>query len=156
VTSETLQPGSTAPDFELPDQDGKTHKLSDYAGKNVVLYFYPKALTSGCTVQACGVRDHSADYDAANAVVLGVSPDPQNKLREFVDKEHLNFTLLGDEDHSVADKYGVWVEKSMYGRKYMGMERSTFVIGPDGKVISVFRKVKPAEHDNLVLGALTG
>jgi thioredoxin-dependent peroxiredoxin len=148
--------GDQAPDFELTDQDGKVHKLADYAGKNVVLYFYPKALTSGCTVQACGVRDRAADYEQANAVVLGVSPDPQNKLREFVDKEHLNFTLLGDEDHSVADKYGVWVEKSMYGRKYWGFERSTFVIGPDGKIEHVFRKVKPAEHDALVLGALNG
>jgi thioredoxin-dependent peroxiredoxin len=148
--------GDQAPDFELTDQDGKVHKLADYAGKNVVLYFYPKALTSGCTVQACGVRDRAGDYEHANAVVLGVSPDPQNKLREFVDKEHLNFTLLGDEDHSVADKYGVWVEKSMYGRKYWGFERSTFVIGPDGKIEHVFRKVKPAEHDELVLGALNG
>jgi peroxiredoxin Q/BCP len=151
-----VEPGDRAPDFELPDQDGNTHKLSDYEGRNVVLYFYPKASTPGCTVQACGVRDHAADYDTANAVVLGVSPDPQKKLRQFVDNEGLNFTLLGDEDHSVADKYGVWVEKSMYGKKYMGMERSTFVIGPDGKVIDVFRKVKPAEHDTLVLGALSG
>jgi peroxiredoxin Q/BCP len=151
-----LEPGDTAPDFALPDQDGKTHKLADYAGKNVVLYFYPKALTSGCTVQACGVRDRAGDYDAANAVVLGVSPDAQKKLREFADKEHLNFTLLGDEDHSVAEDYDVWVEKSMYGRKYWGMERSTFVIGPDGKIKQVFRKVKPAEHDQLVLGALAG
>jgi peroxiredoxin Q/BCP len=149
-----VQEGDRAPDFELPDQDGNKHKLSDYAGKNVVLYFYPKALTSGCTVQACGVRDRAGDYEAANAVVLGVSPDPQKKLREFADKEHLQFTLLGDEDHSVAEGYDVWVEKSMYGRKYMGMERSTFVIGPDGKIKQVFRKVKPAEHDQLVLGAL--
>jgi peroxiredoxin Q/BCP len=150
-----VQEGDRAPDFELPDQDGNTHKLADYAGKNVVLYFYPKALTSGCTVQACGVRDRAADYEAANAVVLGVSPDPQKQLRKFVDQEQLNFTLLGDEDHSVAEQYDVWVEKSMYGRKYMGMERSTFVIGPDGKVKKVFRKVKPAEHDALVLGALS-
>jgi peroxiredoxin Q/BCP len=149
-----VEEGDRAPDFELPDQDGKTHKLADYAGKNVVLYFYPKALTSGCTVQACGVRDRATDYDAANAVVLGVSPDPQKKLREFADTERLNFTLLGDEDHSVAEQYDVWVEKSMYGRKYMGMERSSFVIGPDGKVKKVFRKVKPAQHDELVLGAL--
>jgi peroxiredoxin Q/BCP len=149
-----VEEGDRAPDFELPDQDGKTHKLADYAGKNVVLYFYPKALTSGCTVQACGVRDRATDYEAANAVVLGVSPDPQKKLREFADTERLNFPLLGDEDHSVAEKYDVWVEKSMYGRKYMGMERSTFVIGPDGEVKKVFRKVKPAEHDELVLGAL--
>jgi peroxiredoxin Q/BCP len=151
-----VEAGDPAPDFELPDEDGNTHKLSDYAGKNVVLYFYPKALTSGCTVQACGVRDRAGDYEAANAVVLGVSPDPQKKLRQFADQEHLNFTLLGDEDHSVADQYGTWVEKSMYGKKYMGMERSTFVIGPDGTVKEVFRKVKPAEHDALVLGALNG
>jgi peroxiredoxin Q/BCP len=149
-----LQEGDRAPDFELPDQDGTTHKLSDYAGKNVVLYFYPKALTSGCTVQACGVRDRASDYEAANAVVLGVSPDGQKKLRQFADKEQLNFTLLGDEDHSVAEAYDVWVQKSRYGKKYMGMERSTFVIGPDGKIAKVFREVKPAEHDNLVLGAL--
>jgi peroxiredoxin Q/BCP len=149
-----VETGDRAPDFELPDQDGNTHKLSDYEGKNVVLYFYPKALTSGCTVQACGVRDRSADYEAADAVVLGVSPDPQTKLRQFADKENLNFTLLGDEDHAVAEAYDVWVEKSMYGKKYMGMERSTFVIGPDGKIAKVFRKVKPAEHDKLVLGAL--
>lgn len=151
-----IDAGDQAPEFELPDQDGNTHKLADYAGKHVVLYFYPKALTSGCTVQACGVRDRAADYESANAVVLGVSPDPQKKLREFADKEQLNFTLLGDEDHSVAEKYDVWVEKSMYGRKYMGMERSTFVIGPEGKIEHVFRKVKPAEHDELVLGALRG
>ena len=151
-----VQEGDRAPDFELPDQDGKTHKLADYAGKNVVLYFYPKALTSGCTVQACGVRDRATQYEDANAVVLGVSPDPQKKLRQFVDKEGLNFTLLGDEDHSVADAYGVWVEKSMYGRKYWGFERSTFVIGPDAKIEKVFRKVKPTEHDDLVLGALSG
>ena len=150
------EPGDRAPDFELPDQDGKTHKLSDYAGRNVVLYFYPKALTSGCTVQACGVRDRAADYEAANAVVLGVSPDPQKKLREFVDKEGLNITPLGDEDHSVAEKYRTWVEKSMYGKKYWGFERSTFLIGPDGTIKNVFRKVKPAEHDELVLGALSG
>jgi peroxiredoxin Q/BCP len=148
--------GDRAPEFELPDQDGNTHRLADYAGKNVVLYFYPKAMTSGCTVQACGVRDRATDYQQANAVVLGVSPDPQVKLREFADKEGLQFTLLGDQDHSVADKYGVWVQKSRYGRSYMGFERSTFVIGPDGKIDHVFRNVKPAEHDDLVLGALRG
>jgi len=151
-----VEEGDRAPEFELPDQDGKTHKLSDYAGKNVVLYFYPKALTSGCTVQGCGVRDRAAAYDDANAVVLGVSPDPQSKLREFADKEHLQFTLLGDEHHEVAEQYGVWVEKSMYGRTYWGFERSTFVIGADGKIKHVFRKVKPAEHDDLVLAALGG
>jgi peroxiredoxin Q/BCP len=146
--------GDSAPDFALPDQDGNTHKLADYAGKNVVLYFYPKADTPGCTAQACGVRDRAAEYAAANAVVLGVSPDSPKKLRAFADKYGLAFTLLGDEDHSVAESYGVWVEKSMYGKKYMGNERTTFVIGPDGKVATVFHKVKPAEHDDVVLGSL--
>ena len=146
--------GDSAPNFELPDQDGNKHKLADYAGKNVVLYFYPKADTPGCTAQACGVRDRAAEYAAANAVVLGVSPDSPKKLRAFADKYGLAFTLLGDEDHSVAESYGVWVEKSMYGKKYMGNERTTFVIGPDGKVATVFHKVKPAEHDDVVLGSL--
>jgi peroxiredoxin Q/BCP len=147
--------GEKAPEFNLPDQDGNTHSLADYAGKNVVLYFYPKADTRGCTVQACGVRDRAKDYEAVNAVVMGVSPDSPKKLRAFADKHALAFTLLGDEDHSVAEAYGVWVEKSMYGRKYMGNERTTFVIGPDGKIQTVFHKVKPAEHDELVLAALS-
>ncbi|MGA2010435.1 MAG: thioredoxin-dependent thiol peroxidase, partial [Solirubrobacteraceae bacterium] len=124
--------------------------------KTVVLYFYPKADTPGCTTQACGVRDHRADYDSADAVVLGVSPDPVAKVAKFDVKHGLGFPLLADEDHAVAEKYGVWVEKSMYGRTYMGNERTTFVIGPDGVVADVFRKVKPAEHDALVLGALGG
>jgi peroxiredoxin Q/BCP len=146
--------GDQAPDFQLEDQDGKAHKLADYAGKTVVLYFYPKADTPGCTTQACGIRDRGAEYDAAGAVVLGVSPDKPAALRKFADKYGLPFTLLADADHQVAEAYGVWVEKSMYGRKYMGVERSTFVIGPDGTLVNVFRKVKPAEHDDLVLGAL--
>ena len=150
-----LNSGDPAPDFTLPDQHGNPVTLSDFNGKNVVLYFYPKADTPGCTTQACGVRDHRADYEHADAVVLGVSPDPVKKIAKFDDKYDLGFPLLGDEDHKVAEAYGVWVEKSMYGRKYMGMERSTFVIGPDGVIKDVFRKVKPAEHDELVLGALT-
>jgi peroxiredoxin Q/BCP len=150
------EPGELAPDFTLRDQDGNPVTLSSLRGKNVVLYFYPKASTPGCTTQACGIRDHHPDYESANAVVLGVSPDPQKALAKFVSDQSLDFTLLGDEDHSVAEAYGVWVEKSMYGRKYMGMERSTFVIGPDGVVTHVFRKVKPAEHDGLVLAALSG
>jgi peroxiredoxin Q/BCP len=149
-----VEEGAPAPDFELPDQDGNTHKLGDYAGKNVVLYFYPKADTPGCTTQACSIRDRGAEYEKANAVVLGVSPDSPKKLRAFADKYGLPFTLLGDEDHSVAEKYDTWVEKSMYGKKYMGFERSTFVIGTDGNVKHIFRKVKPAEHDDLVLAAL--
>jgi peroxiredoxin Q/BCP len=149
-----LQPGDTAPDFTLPDQDGTPVTLAGLRGKTVVLYFYPKADTPGCTTQACGVRDHRADYEQAGAVVLGVSPDPVKKIAKFNDKYGLNFPLLADEDHAVAEAYGVWVEKSMYGRTYMGNERTTFVIGPDGVIKDVFQKVKPAEHDGLVLGAL--
>ena len=148
--------GDTAPDFALPDQHGNPVKLSDLRGKTVVLYFYPKADTPGCTTQACSVRDHRTDYESAGAVVLGVSPDPVKPIAKFDEKYGLGFPLLSDEDHAVAEAYGVWVEKSMYGRKYMGNERSTFVIGPDGTIREVFRSVKPAEHDNLVLGALAG
>jgi peroxiredoxin Q/BCP len=150
-----LQSGDPAPDFTLPDQHGNPVTLSELRGQNVVLYFYPKADTPGCTTQACGVRDHQADYRGADAVVLGVSPDPVNKVAKFDDKYGLGFPLLADEDHSVAEAYGVWGEKSMYGRKYMGVERSTFVIGPDGRIAEVLRKVKPAEHDELALAALT-
>ncbi len=149
-----IEQGDQAPDFELPDQDGSPVKLSDLRGQPVVVYFYPKAETSGCTVQACGVRDHRADYEQAGARVLGISPDPVKKLKKFHDKEGLNFTLLADEDHAVAESYGVWVTKSMYGREFLGNERTTFVIDPAGKVAEVLRKVKPAEHDALVLKAL--
>jgi peroxiredoxin Q/BCP len=151
-----LEPGDTAPDFTLPDQHGDPVSLSGLHGKTVVLYFYPKADTPGCTTQACGVRDHRADYERSGAVVLGVSPDPVKRVAKFDDKYGLGFPLLADADHGVAEAYGVWVEKSMYGRKYMGNERTTFVIGPDGQIREVFRSVKPAEHDELVLGALAG
>ncbi|MBO0767394.1 MAG: thioredoxin-dependent thiol peroxidase [Solirubrobacterales bacterium] len=146
--------GDLAPDFTLPDYDGNPVALSDFRGKTIVLFFYPKADTPGCTTQACGVRDHSADYEKLDAVVLGVSPDAPAKIKKFVDKHELNFTLLGDEDHAVAEKYGVWVEKSMYGRKYYGNERTTFVIDSAGKITHVFPKVKPGEHDAKVLAAL--
>jgi peroxiredoxin Q/BCP len=149
-----IEQGEEAPDFVLPDQDGRTVKLSDYRGQRVVLYFYPKADTPGCTTQACGVRDHLADYSQASAVVLGISPDPVAKVKKFHDKQALNFALLADEGHAVADAYGVWVQKSMYGRTYFGNERTTFVIGADGVVARVLRKVKPADHDALVLEAL--
>jgi len=151
-----IEQGQAAPDFELPDQDGRAVKLSDFRGLPVVVYFYPKASTPGCTTQACGVRDHHADYEQAKAVVLGISPDPLAKVKEFHEKEGLNFALLADEGHHVADAYGVWVEKSMYGKTYFGNERTTFVIDPDGKVADVLRKVKPADHDALVLAALSG
>jgi peroxiredoxin Q/BCP len=151
-----LQPGDTAPDFTLPDQAGSEVSLSALRGKTVVLYFYPKANTPGCTTQACGVRDHRPDYEQAGAVVLGVSPDPVKAISRFDEKFGLGFPLLADEDHAVAEAYGVWVQKSMYGRQYMGNERTTFVIAPDGTISDVFRKVKPAEHDERVLGALSG
>jgi thioredoxin-dependent peroxiredoxin len=149
-----IQPGEEAPEFELPDQDGRAVKLSDFRGRPVVVYFYPKADTPGCTTQACGVRDHHTDYAQANAVVLGISPDPVAKVKKFHDKQGLNFALLADEGHAVAETYGVWVTKSMYGRTYLGNERTTFVIDPAGRVAAVLRKVKPAEHDALVLSAL--
>jgi peroxiredoxin Q/BCP len=155
MTSQMPAAGDPAPDFELPNQDGEPVRLSDLRGKRTVLYFYPKADTPGCTTQACGIRDRVEDYDAAGAVVLGVSPDPVKAVKKFHDKQGLNFTLLADEDHAVAEQYGVWVEKSMYGKTYMGNERTTFVIGEDGKVAEVLRKVKPKEHDGLVLGALS-
>jgi peroxiredoxin Q/BCP len=151
-----LNPGDTAPDFTLPDQEGNEVSLSGLRGRNVVLYFYPKADTPGCTTQACGVRDHQADYAGADAVVLGVSPDQVKAVSKFDRKYGLGFPLLADSDHAVAETYGVWVEKSMYGRTYMGNERTTFVIDPEGKIKDIFRKVKPAEHDALVLAALTG
>jgi thioredoxin-dependent peroxiredoxin len=149
-----IELGEQAPDFTLPDQHGNLVTLSGLRGQTVVIYFYPKADTPGCTAQACGVRDHSSDYAEAGAVVLGISPDPVKRIAKFAEKYHLDFPLLADEDHAVAETYGVWVEKSMYGRKYMGNERSTFVISPEGKVDRVLRKVKPAEHDALVLSAL--
>ena len=149
-----LEPGDKAPAFTLPDQNGEKVKLSDFKGQTVVLYFYPRAETPGCTTQACGVRDRSAEYAATGAKVIGVSPDEPEKIKKFDDKYGLGFTLLGDVDHEVADVYGAWGEKSMYGKKYMGMLRSTFIIGPDGKIARVFPKVQPKKHDDLVLKAL--
>jgi peroxiredoxin Q/BCP len=149
-----IEQGDPAPDFELPDEDGRAVKLTDFRGQPVVVYFYPKADTPGCTTQACGVRDRHADYAKAGAVVLGISPDPVAKVKKFHDKQALNFRLLADEGHHVADAYGVWLEKSMYGKTYFGNERTTFVIDTDGTVARVLRKVKPAEHDELVLKAL--
>jgi len=149
-----IEPGDLAPGFTLPDQHGAEVSLSDFAGRTVVVYFYPKADTPGCTTQACGVRDHAGDYQRAGAVVLGVSRDPVERLRAFDAKHGLGFSLLSDADHAVAEAYGVWVEKSMYGRKFFGTERTTFVIDGEGIVREVLRKVKPARHDELVLGAL--
>jgi thioredoxin-dependent peroxiredoxin len=148
-----IETGDTAPDFELSDQDGRPVRLSDLRGRPVVLYFYPKADTPGCTTQACGVRDHQADYSTAGAVVLGVSPDPVKAVKKFADKQHLNFELLADEDHEVCEAYGVWVQKSMYGKTYWGAKRATFVIDEDGIVRKAF-KANPETHDADVLAAL--
>lgn len=149
-----LSEGDKAPAFTLPDQNGDKVKLSDLKGQTVVLYFYPKADTSGCTTQACGVRDRRADYAAAGVKVIGISPDEVKDIEKFAGKYDLGFTLLADADHAVAEKYGTWVEKSMYGRKYMGVDRATFIIDPKGKIAKVFPKVQPKKHDDLVLKAL--
>jgi thioredoxin-dependent peroxiredoxin len=149
-----LAEGVKAPDFTLPDQSGEEVKLSALRGETVVLYFYPRADTSGCTTQACGVRDRRADYAAAGARVIGVSPDEVKDIEKFAGKYDLDFTLLADADHAVTEKYGTWVEKSMYGRKYMGVQRATFIIDPAGKIAKVFPKVSPKKHDELVLKAL--
>jgi len=149
-----IETGAKAPQFTLPDQDGTPVSLADYAGKTVVLYFYPKADTPGCTVQACGVRDHLPNYAEAGAVVVGVSPDPVRAVKKFADKQSLDFTLLADEDHAVCEAYGVWAEKSMYGRKYWGALRSTFVIDGSGTVVHVIPRVSPRTHDDEVLGVL--
>ena len=149
-----IETGAQAPDFTLPDEDGTDVTLSDFRGQTVVLYFYPKADTPGCTTQACGVRDNQAAYAEAGATVLGVSPDPVKKIKKFHDGQGLNFTLLADEDHAVCEAYGVWAEKSMYGKHYWGTLRATFVIDPDGNVAKVFPKVSPKTHDEIVLKAL--
>jgi thioredoxin-dependent peroxiredoxin len=149
-----LAEGDSAPDFTLPDQDGKPVTLSDLRGQTVVLYFYPRADTPGCTAQACGIRDHAADYDDIDARVLGVSPDPVAAVRKFADKYGLGFTLLADEDHAVADAYGTWGEKRMYGKTYWGVQRATFIIDAEGRIAKVFPKVSPKTHDEVVLEAL--
>lgn len=146
--------GVSAPDFTLPTDGGDPLRLSSLRGRKVVLYFYPKDDTTGCTAQACELRDAMPRFDGVDAVILGVSPDPVASHRKFRAKHGLNFTLLADEDHAVAEAYGVWVQKSMYGRTYMGIERSTFLIGEDGTVLEAWRKVKPTGHAELVAAAL--
>jgi thioredoxin-dependent peroxiredoxin len=149
-----IEEGKPAPDFELPSDNGETIKLSSLRGKPVVLYFYPKDDTPGCTAQACGIRDAYGEFERAGAVVLGISPDDEASHGKFKSKYDLPFTLLADTDHGVADAYGVWGEKKYMGRSYMGVNRSTFVIGPDGTVTKVMRNVKPATHADDVLAAL--
>jgi peroxiredoxin Q/BCP len=154
VSEPVLKPNDPAPEFTLADQDGNDVSLADFRGRKVVLYFYPKDDTPGCTTQACELRDHAETFDARGAVILGVSPDDAKSHRRFADKFDLPFTLLADVDHAVADAYGVWQEKSMYGRKYWGNERTTFVIDEQGRIAKVLPKVKPAEHVEQVLDSL--
>ena len=150
-----LEAGQRAPDFSLQADDGSTVDLASLRGSTVALYFYPKDDTTGCTAQACEFRDMKADYDAAGVRVIGVSPDPLKSHTTFRDKYELPFTLLSDPDHVAAEAYGVWVEKSMYGKTYMGIERSTFVIGPDGVLKEALYKVKPKGHAASVLELAT-
>jgi thioredoxin-dependent peroxiredoxin len=149
-----LAAGDEAPDFTLPDQDGNEVSLAGLRGQTVVLYFYPRADTPGCTTQACGVRDHGGEYEAAGARVIGVSPDPVAAVKRFADKHHLDFALLSDADHAVADAFGAWVEKERNGRTYWGVQRSTFIIDAEGRIARAFPKVSPQTHDDVVLAAL--
>jgi thioredoxin-dependent peroxiredoxin len=146
-----LEPGDTAPDFTLPDQNGDDVTLSELRGQTVVLYFYPRADTPGCTTQACGIRDRRAEYEAAGVRVIGISPDTTEAQAKFAGKYDLDFTLLSDAEHAVADAYGTWVEKNNYGKKYWGVQRATFIIDGDGKVVHVIPKASPKTHDDEVL-----
>jgi len=147
--------GNLAPAFTLLDQSGNKVSLKDFRGdKNVVLYFYPRAMTPGCTVQACGLRDAQKDLSAIDAVVLGISPDPVTKLQKFVEKQQLNFTLLSDEDHAIAEKYGCWGMKKFMGREFMGLLRTTFVVGKDGKLKHIMAKVNTKTHHTDVMKIL--
>jgi thioredoxin-dependent peroxiredoxin len=150
-----VEAGEEAPDFTLPDQDGNAVTLGELRGGPVVLYFYPKADTPGCTTQACGIRDRRAEYDQAGARVVGVSPDTVAAIKKFAEKYSLDFTLLADEDHAAAEQYGVWGEKKMYGKTYMGVQRATFIIDAEGTIAHVIPKASPKTHDDVVLAALS-
>jgi len=149
-----LKEKTIAPDFVLNDETGKPVRLSDYLGKDVVLYFYPKDDTSGCTTEACNFRDDYSAYEKAGVVILGVSPDSTESHAKFKAKYHLPFPLLEDEGHKICEMYGVWGKKQMYGREYDGVMRTTYLIGKDGKIRKVFEKVKPAEHSAEILSVL--
>jgi len=150
-----IEAGEAAPDFELQSDAGETVRLSDFRGKPVVLYFYPRDETPGCTAQACGIRDAWGEFERAGAAVLGVSPDGVESHQAFKRGHDLPFTLLADPDHAVAEAYGAWGEKKSYGRTYEGILRTTYVIGPDGIVTDVFEDVQPATHADDVLAALS-
>jgi len=149
-----LEPGDQAPDFTLPDQDGTPVSLDDLRGATTVVYFYPRADTPGCTTQACSIRDRGDEYRAAGARVVGISPDPVEAVKRFHAKQSLDFTLLADADHAVSEAFGVWVEKKLYGRTSMGVQRATFILDADGVVRHVIPKASPKTHDDEVLAAL--
>lgn len=150
----TLAPGDRAPAFTLVDQTGKKVKLADFKGSNMVVYFYPKADTPGCTTQSCALRDAEPDLAGLDAVVVGISPDVPERLAKFDDKYSLGFTLLADEDHAVADKWGVWGKKKLYGKEYMGIIRSAFVVDAQGKIAGSFYKVSPKDTVPKAMNAL--
>ncbi|NCB57931.1 MAG: thioredoxin-dependent thiol peroxidase [Gammaproteobacteria bacterium] len=149
-----LTAGTTAPDFELPDQNGVMTRLSTFQGKKVLVYFYPKAMTPGCTTQACALRDSKSELDQRNVVVLGISPDASEKLKKFEARDELNFTLLGDEDHQVADAYGVWGPKKFMGKEYDGIHRISFLINEQGVIEQVFDDFKTSNHHQVVIDYL--
>ncbi len=149
-----LTAGTTAPDFELPDQNGVMTRLSAFQGKKVLVYFYPKAMTPGCTTQACALRDSKSELDQRNVVVLGISPDAPAKLKKFEDRDELNFTLLGDEDHQVADAFGVWGPKKFMGKEYDGIHRISFLINEQGVIEQVFDDFKTSNHHQVVIDYL--
>jgi peroxiredoxin Q/BCP len=151
-----LQPGAAAPAFSLPDQDGNTVNLSEFAGKKLLLYFYPKADTPGCTTQACSIRDAMPDLSGLGIAAVGISPDKPDKLKKFKDKYGLNFPLLSDPDHETADAYGTWGKKSMYGKEYEGIIRSSFLLDEQGKVIQAWYKVSPKDTVPFAKEALAG
>lgn len=150
----TLQTGDTAPAFLLQDQDGNEFSLSAQKGKKVLVYFYPKAMTPGCTTQACGLRDSISELQAKNTIVVGISPDPVNRLKKFIEKHQLNFTLLSDEDHVTADAFGVWGLKKFMGKEFDGIHRISFLIDENGQIEHVFNKFKTKEHHDVVLNYL--
>lgn len=151
-----LSAGTLAPDFSLSDQDGNPVRLSDLRGKKVLIYFYPKAMTPGCTTQACGLRDVNSELADLNVVVLGISPDPAKRLKKFEERDSLNFRLLADEDHAVADAFGVWGPKKFMGKEYDGIHRLSFLIDEEGKIVHRFDKFKTSDHHQVVLDLIKG
>ena len=149
-----LETGIKVPNFSLPDQNGQVHNINDYKGRWVIVYFYPKDLTPGCTTEACNFQDALPDFTSIDAVIFGISKDSVDKHKKFADKYNLHFNLLSDENSNVCEQFGVWQKKSMYGKEYMGIVRSTFIVNPDGKIVKVYPKVKVKEHHTEILNDL--